>query len=148
MKIENGMHRSSKLKSNNRLNIDNRSMDKNFSDFLNQEGQRYSKELLDKLLENIDDQGKKLILTKNLKELKAYKTLIKKYMDEVIKSAISIDDNLSYDQYGRSKRYKIIRQLDKKLLELTDSAIQKESDQIRLLDQIGEIKGLLINLYY
>lgn len=148
MKIGQGIDRTSKYKPNQRINTDNADMNKNFSDFMDQEGKQYSNELLFKLLTDIDEQGKKLAVSNNLKELRAYKALVKKFMDEALKAAILLADQFSYDRMGRSKRLKIIREIDKKLLELTQVTLEKEASQIKILDQIGEIRGLLVNLYY
>lgn len=148
MKIGQGIDRTSKYKPNKRINTDNTDMNKNFSDFMDQEGKQYSNELLFKLLTDIDEQGKKLAVSNNLKELKSYKALVKKFMAEALKAAILLDDQYTYDRIGRSKRLKIIREIDKKLLELTGETLEKEASHIKILDQIGEIRGLLVNLYY
>lgn len=148
MKIGQGIHRPSKYKPNHRVSNETSDMNKNFSDFMQQEGKHYSKELLTKLLTDIDEQGKKLALTNSLKELKAYKALVKKFMDEAVKAALLLTDQYTYDRVGRSKRLKIIKEIDVKLLQLTEEALEKEVNQIKILDKIGEIRGMLVNLYY
>lgn len=119
-----------------------------FSDFMHEKNQQSSKELLNKLLTDIDEQGKKLSTSKNFRDLKAYRALIKKFMDEALRAALLLDNQASYDRLGRSKRYKIIREIDQRLLDLTNMTLEKETKQINILDQIGEIRGLLVNLYY
>lgn len=149
MKIDQRFQKTASIKPNSRLNPELTESNKNFSDFMQHKNKEYSQELMKKLLDEIDNQGKSLINTKNLKELKTYKNLIKKFMDEALKAALLLDDQYSYDRRsGRTKRYKIIREIDKKLLELTDITLEKEEGNISLLDQIGEIRGLLVNLYY
>lgn len=149
MKIDQRIQKTASIKPNSRLNPELTESNKNFSDFMQHKNKEYSQEMMKKLLDEIDNQGKNLINNKNLKELKAYKNLIKKFMDEALKAALLLDDQYSYDhRSGRTKRYKIIREIDKKLLELTDITLEKEEGNISLLDQIGEIRGLLVNLYY
>ena len=42
---------------------------------------------------------------------------------------------------------KTVKMIDEKLIRLTEDVMDKENDGIAILGQIGEIKGLLINLY-
>lgn len=147
MKIGDKLPRPSKLKISNDSNIEANKLNKNFSNLMQQKQKQYSEELLKKILTDIDEQGKKLTKLKNLKELKAYKTLIKYFIDEALNLSISLENQYSYDRHGRSKRYKIIREIDEKIMELTETTLQKEANQIKILEQIGEIRGLLINLY-
>jgi len=60
--------------------------------------------------------------------------------------ALSLENQHSFDRLGRSKRYKVIKELDEKLLELTNITLEKESKHLSILDNIGEIRGLLVNL--
>ncbi len=41
----------------------------------------------------------------------------------------------------------IVKQIDEKLMELTEQMMNQEEKSIQILGLIGEIKGLLINLY-
>ncbi|OEG00276.1 hypothetical protein BHF71_05055 [Vulcanibacillus modesticaldus] len=138
----------SSIKLKSKRNIENFESNKGFSDFLHQEGKRHSIEYLNKLLNEIDEQGEKLTKTKKLKDLEAYKRAIKKFMEEVINGALALEERFGFDSRGRQKRYKIIKEIDQRLIELTDGIIEKEGKQLNILDQIGEIRGLLVNLYY
>jgi len=147
MKIEHGFQdKQIKILSNKNLN--NIEKNKDFSDFLQEEHKQQTKEQLNQLLVKIDDQGKKLLMSRNLRELSAYKVLIKQFMDEVIGSALLLEDKFSYDNVGRKKKYKIIKEIDEKLVSLANMILEKESDKLSILQQMGDIKGLIINLYY
>jgi len=148
MKIQQGIPTPKSYRPLNRNPIYASEVGKAFSDLLSSEGKERSKEKLQQLLNQIEDQGKRLAVSKNLKDLKKYKELIKTFMDETVHSGLSFDDQYSYDRYGRTKKYKIIRQINQKLVDLTNLIVDKEQKHIDLLDQIGEIKGLLINLYF
>ncbi|WP_370639190.1 DUF327 family protein [Cohnella sp. REN36] len=41
----------------------------------------------------------------------------------------------------------MITEVDKKLTEVTDAVLKKEQKGINILDTVGEIRGLLINMY-
>jgi len=148
MKIGQKIHKPARYRPNERINIDNSDMNNSFSDFMHHQDKQYSQQILEKILNEIDEQSKNLVNSKNLRELKIYKSLIKKFMEEALKAAILLEEQFSYDKVGRTKKYKLIREIDKKLLDLTNLTLEKEVDQINLLEQIGEIRGLLVNLYY
>ena len=48
---------------------------------------------------------------------------------------------------GSAKVYKLVKEVDKKLVDLTNAVLDKEDKSIRLLSMIGEIQGMLINIY-
>ncbi|MGD9677778.1 MAG: YaaR family protein [Vulcanibacillus sp.] len=147
MKIEHGFQ-DKQIKILSSKNLNNIEKNKDFSDFLQEEHQHQTKEQLNQLLVKIDDQGKKLLISRNLRELSAYKALIKQFMDEVIGSTLLLEDKFSYDNIGRKKKYKIIKEIDEKLVSLANMILEKESDKLSILQQMGDIKGLIINLYY
>ena len=49
--------------------------------------------------------------------------------------------------FGEGRRLKIVETIDEKLIELAEDLLNEEKTSVDLLAKIGEIKGLLINLY-
>ncbi|MES9803355.1 DUF327 family protein, partial [Priestia megaterium] len=41
----------------------------------------------------------------------------------------------------------LVKEVDTKLVDLTNDILQKEKDSLNLLKRVGEIQGLLINMY-
>ncbi len=147
MKIEHGFQgKSINILTNKSLENVGKKMD--FSDFLQKEQQQQTREQLNQLLEDIDEQGKKLLISKGLRELSTYKTLIRRFINEVVENALLLEDKYSYDKAGRKKRYKVLKEIDEKLMSLSEMILEKESDQIKLLEEMGDIRGLIVNLYY
>ncbi|MGX6441647.1 YaaR family protein [Neobacillus sp. K501] len=111
----------------------------------------YTKEItqdhMQKLIQDIDKQGQQLSENPTFNELRKYKDLVKKFMGEVTKNGVGLYQTESWDPYGGSKTLKTVQTLDKKLMELTDQVLNQQNNGLSLLDKIGEIKGLLINLY-
>ncbi|MBQ7557226.1 MAG: YaaR family protein, partial [Lachnospiraceae bacterium] len=50
------------------------------------------------------------------------------------------------DRRGRHRVYGIIRQIDDKMDELARALIEDETDNIKILDTIGDIRGLLLDI--
>jgi uncharacterized protein YaaR (DUF327 family) len=53
----------------------------------------------------------------------------------------------SWNQFGQGRSLKVVETIDETLSELTDELMKKEESSIDILGKVGEIKGLLINLY-
>ncbi|AMA74833.1 hypothetical protein ACH33_18355 [Aneurinibacillus sp. XH2] len=104
-------------------------------------------EKFNRLIEKIDRQGERLARSRTIKDLKEYKALVKSFMEEVVKHGVALEERHGFNRRGRSKVYKMITEVDKKLTEVTDAVLKKEKKSISILDTIGEIRGLLINMY-
>lgn len=118
-----------------------------FQKIMNSYTKELSQDYMQKLLQDIDKQGQQLSENPTFNELRKYKDLVKKFMGEVTKNGVGLYQSESWDPYGGSKTLKTIQVLDRKLLELTDQVLNQQNNGLSLLDKIGEIKGLLINLY-
>lgn len=104
-------------------------------------------EKLQKMMVDIEEQGNVLADSQTVDDLRRYKKLVREFLDESVKNALAIEERRGFNRRGRTKIYKIVTEVDKKLVELTDAVIEKQEKGLRILDLIGEIKGLLVNVY-
>ncbi|MFA9556021.1 YaaR family protein [Evansella sp. AB-rgal1] len=104
-------------------------------------------ERLGVLLGKIEDQGKILGESRTIDELRKYKQLVKDFMDDAVKLGLSLEEQKGFNRRGRTKVYKIVREVDRKLLDLTDAIIKEQKKGLDILNMVGEIQGLLINIY-
>jgi len=104
-------------------------------------------ERLGQLMEKIDDQGKTLSESRTVDELRKYKQLVKEFMDDAVKLGLSLEERKGFNRRGRTKVYKIVREIDRKLLDLTDAVIKEQKKGLDILNMVGEIRGLLVNIY-
>ncbi|WP_026689362.1 YaaR family protein [Alteribacter aurantiacus] len=109
------------------------------------DNQAYEK--LQQLLTKIDDQGKALAESRTIDELRAYKSLVKEFMDDAVKLGLSLEERQGFNRRGRTKVYKIVREVDRKLLDLTDAVLNEQKKGLHVLSSVGEIKGLLVSIY-
>ncbi|MGM9571436.1 MAG: YaaR family protein [bacterium] len=105
------------------------------------------REELDALLEKIDNQGRVLQNTMSLRDLLSYKSLIKDFMGVVVNRGYMLKEEFGWNQRGQSKSYQLLKKVDGQLEELTNIFFDKESEQVDLLSKMGEIRGLLVDLY-
>lgn len=105
------------------------------------------REKLDQLLKRIDEQGKVLQNTLSLRDLMGYKGLVKEFMGIVVSQTYDLKEELGWNQRGQSKVYSLLKKVDESLEELTKGFLDQESEQIDLLGKLGEIRGMLVDLY-
>lgn len=102
---------------------------------------------LNSLMEEITMQGEKLAKRKDIRDMKRYRGLIKEFMNEVVSRSHSFSRENFLDRRGRHRVYGIIRLVDETLDELAQELVKEESDNITILNKIGEIRGLLLDIF-
>ena len=102
---------------------------------------------LNKLMSDIERQGELLGNNKDLKELKNYKKLITEFMDEVVNNSLKFSKQSHFDRRGRHKVYALVRKVNAKVEELSREFLKEEKDNIKILESIGSIKGMLFDMY-
>lgn len=102
---------------------------------------------LNQLMTRVDTQGQKLSKQKTLENLRDYKNLVKQFIGESLSYGLQLSDKQSFNHNGGMKTHQLIEVIDQKLIELNDEVLSNEKEGIDTLRLIGEIKGLLINLY-
>ncbi len=104
-------------------------------------------ERLTQLMHKIDDQGKVLSESRTVDELRKYKELVKEFMEDAVAFGLSLEERRGFNRRGRTKIYKIVKEVDRKLLDLTDAVLKQQKKGLDILNMVGEIKGLLVNIY-
>lgn len=102
---------------------------------------------LNKLMSEISNQGELLGKNMDIKELKQYKKLIAEFMDEVVNSSLKYSKHNQFDRRGRHKVYALVKKVNAKVEELSREFLKEEKDNIKVLETIGTIKGLLLDMY-
>lgn len=109
--------------------------------------ERLHGEQLTRLLGDISAAGDRLARSRNLREMAKFKMLVKRFLKEAVESGLDVKQSHTWNQYGEGRRLKIVQTIDEKLIELAEALLSEEQNSVELLGKIGEIKGLLINLY-
>ncbi|MCP3775404.1 YaaR family protein [Paenibacillus sp. MZ04-78.2] len=119
-----------------------------FSDTMQHQEERATREQLQRILQQIDLQGQRLAKSMTVRELRQYKLLVKQFLEETARRGVQLRDTRGWDRRGRTKRYKLLEEIDAELLGLADELVESEQGRIELLQKIGEIRGMLINLFF
>ena len=99
------------------------------------------------LMEEITMQGERLYKRRDVRDMKKYRSLIKEFMNEVVSRSHAFSRENFLDKRGRHRVYGIIRLIDENLDELAKELVKDEQDNISILNKIGEIRGLLMDIF-
>ncbi|ANE46012.1 hypothetical protein SY83_06615 [Paenibacillus swuensis] len=121
---------------------------KTFSDVMHRQHEQVSQEQLNQRMQLIEQQGQRLAKSMTVRELRTYKQMVKQFLEETVRRGVGLKDTKGWDRRGRGKRYKLLDEVDGVLLSLGDDMLEHEQGRIELLEKIGEIRGMLINLFF
>ncbi|MFB4160618.1 YaaR family protein [Geomicrobium sp. JSM 1781026] len=102
---------------------------------------------LNESFSKIKEQGIRLAENRTLKELQAYKALVKGFVKEVVDEGLDAKQQSGFNRRGQSKTYLLVQEVDQKLLDLSRDILEAERPHLHILQQVGQIEGLLVNLY-
>lgn len=118
-----------------------------FMSVMDQKRNEVQLDKLNKMLYDIDKQGAKLSDSQTIENLRQYKKLVKEFLENAVQNGLEFSEERGFNQRGSIKIYKLVKEVDKKLIDLTNEVLNKEQEGLQTLSLIGEIKGMLINLY-
>jgi len=118
-----------------------------FSEMLSDKEDDHSREHLQQMMKDIESKGRELADKKTVELLVDYKQMIKGFVEEAVSFGLKVEERRGLSRRGRSKVLKVVATIDEKLIELTDAVLQQERKQISVLEKIGQIQGLLVNLF-
>ena len=102
---------------------------------------------LNAMMEEIVMQGDKIVKRMDVRDMRRYRALIKEFMNEIVNRSHKFSRENFLDRRGRHRVYGIIRLVDEKLDELAQALVSDESDKISILAKVGEIRGLLLDIF-
>ncbi|MGN0402394.1 MAG: YaaR family protein [Acetatifactor sp.] len=102
---------------------------------------------LNTLMEEITMQGERLSKRRDVKDMKHYRGLVKEFLNEVVTRSHSFSRENFLDRRGRHRVYGIIRLVDENLDQLAQELMKDEKDNLAILNRIGEIRGLLLDIF-
>ena len=104
-------------------------------------------QVLTQMMEEIELQGKRLAKHHDIRDMKKYRTLVKGFLNEIVSRSHSFSRENFLDRKGRHRVYGIIRLVDENLDSLAQELVKEEKDHLAILEKIGEIRGLLLDIF-
>ncbi|MFC4600499.1 YaaR family protein [Cohnella hongkongensis] len=119
-----------------------------FGDLMHQQDEQRTHEELQRKLEDIRLQGERLTRSMTIRELVLYRQMVKAFLEDTVRRGIALKETRGWDRRGRGKRYKLLEEVDAMLVGMGEELLQSEEGRIDLLQKVGEIRGLLINIVF
>ncbi len=99
------------------------------------------------MMEDITQQGNKLGKRMDIRDMKLYRKMIKEFMNEIVSHSHKFSRENFLDKKGRHRVYGMIKLVDETLDELAEELMKEEKDHLAILNKIGEIRGLLLDIF-
>lgn len=136
------------LRETNRQPVRNTQESKqNFDKFISSEAGRMHNQEMEKLITDITKQGEKLATFRSFQDLAKFKRMIKQFLNEAVYDGLKLDETRSFNTTSFTHKMTTVKEVDEKLVELTEDLMDQEKKTVDLLGLIGEIEGLLVNIY-
>lgn len=129
-------------------NVNKQVQSNQFFEMLNQKNRQHSVVELQQKIKSIQEQGDRLARNMTVRELKIYRQMIKQFLEDTLRQGIGLKEVRGFDRRGRIKRYKLLEEVDEKLVLIAEDLLETEEGRIQLLSTLGEIRGLLINFVF
>ena len=101
---------------------------------------------LGSLMDEITVQGERIAKHMDVTDMKKYRSLVKEFMNEVVTHSHEFSRENFLDRRGRHRVYGIVRLVDKNLDDLARELVKDEKDNLTILNKVGEIQGLLLDI--
>lgn len=102
---------------------------------------------LSTLLDQITNQGERIAQHMDIRDMKRYRGLVKEFLNEIVSNSHKFSRENFLDRRGRHRVYGIIRLVDEALDELAQELVRDETKHLNILAKIGEIQGLLLDIF-
>ncbi|MFA5675708.1 MAG: YaaR family protein [Christensenellales bacterium] len=102
---------------------------------------------LNDLQERILKKGEKLKESADIKVLQEYRQLIGELLAQAAGNAYACIKSSIFDSRGRHKIFFVIRKINDKLDRLAQEILSEQKDNIKLLEMVDDIRGMLVDLF-
>ncbi|HEY8350020.1 MAG TPA: YaaR family protein [Clostridia bacterium] len=105
--------------------------------------EQYLKDLVDE----ITRQGERLAERVDIRELKIYKKLIAEFLDLAVGKSKKFSKRNLLDRRGRHRVFAIVKNINEEVERLTQDVLNGEKDNLKLLQRLADIRGLILDLF-
>ncbi len=102
---------------------------------------------LDELLADLDRTAEELRDKRSLAVLRKYRELVQSFLDTVLHETYAVRQQTGFDRRGRRRVYVLVQRVNQALEELAELTLSRHADPLSLLEKLGEIRGMLVDLY-
>ena len=118
----------------------------NFTLTLNRLDEEQLRARLHGMIDQITAQGKKIAEHMDIRDVREYRGMIAEFINEVVTNSHKFSRDNFLDKRGRHRVYGIVKLVDKNLDDLAQELLKNEKDHLKILDKMGDIHGLLLDI--
>ena len=96
----------------------------------------------------VDEAAQNLIKERTLANLRRYREAVREFMKKVVAGSYQVKGSRRWDGRGNRKVFYLVEKVNYSLEQLATMVLQKQTDTMRLMAALDEIRGLLLDLYY
>lgn len=101
---------------------------------------------LTEMVEKITEQGNKIAEHMDIRDVRFYRSMISDFMGEVVANSHKYSRENFLDRKGRHRVYGIVRAVNQKIDALVNELMRAEKNHMEILEKVGEIQGLLLDI--
>jgi uncharacterized protein YaaR (DUF327 family) len=102
---------------------------------------------LDEMMGQLQAQGERLARHQNFEELSKYKDLVRAFLVKASKDLYQLRPSDGGRNQAASKVYVVLQKVDEELESLAKLVLAGQAPQLRILEKLDQIKGLLMDAY-
>jgi uncharacterized protein YaaR (DUF327 family) len=118
------------------------SFSRHMMDFSQAQHQKYLEDLKDRIFR----QGETIKKKADIREYMQYRKLIAELLEVVAGNAYACAKTSAFDAKGRRNVFLLVKKVNVRLDEMAQQILAEQSDNIRLLEMVDDIRGLLVDL--
>lgn len=102
---------------------------------------------LDRLFHDIEKQAQRMLHSRTVGDFLRFKQQVQQFVKEAVGSGLELQKSRDWHRGNGMRTFTTVKKVNENLTELTDQFLNEKRPAVDLLAKIGEIQGLLINLY-
>jgi uncharacterized protein YaaR (DUF327 family) len=109
--------------------------------------QKLQQNELNYFLTQLEEQGKKLSESMSPRDLLKFKSMIKTFLQSTFGQSRQMQEESSWDFHGQPRVMARVSKVNQALEELGQQVLSAQAEPMEILNKIGDIKGLIIDIF-
>ena len=102
---------------------------------------------LEEAMKEVEQQGQALVKNFKPEEVKKYREVVGRFLSAALGESFKLTESHSISRDGKYSAHLNLEKIESGLDDLTKMVVEGQSESLKLLAKIDEIKGLLFDLY-
>lgn len=118
-----------------------------FTTALQYAGIKEREEKFTSMIDTIDKLKRNLEYDMSVDNLMKYKKELQSFVTYYTKNELKVQDVLLTDRKGYTKKMQVVKDINERLNHMTTNMLETHIGHLQMLKEIGQVQGLILNLY-